>query len=137
MLTTRPSKIKYTKDQVQGVKDIEVDVEIATNEALDDVPERISEVDAVIDDLVAHDAKFQGLDIYGQAQYLEHGFIFGFAVIPGSGTSQHFPRQHYLDLLVAKRDGKVKDLKDIAAAKAEARLVEAPIEGKPGKDKPV
>jgi hypothetical protein len=133
MLTTKPSKIKVTKDQVQGVKETEITVEIAQNEPLDEVPVRIDEVVVVIDDLVAHDAKFQALDIHQQAAYLEHIFIFGPA-----DHDRHFPRQCYLDLLVAKRDGKVKELKGGAAAKAAEKIVvDEPAEGKSSKDKPV
>jgi len=132
MLTTKSSKIKVTKDQVQGVKETEVTVAIAPNEALDDVPARVDEVNAIIDDLILHDAKFADLDIYQQAAYLEHIFIFGPA-----DHDRHFPRQGYLDLLIAKRDGKVKELKDAADAKAVEKLVEEPVDGKPGKDKPV
>lgn len=78
---------------------------------------------AVIDDLVAHDEKFQALDIYAQAAYLEHIFIFGPA-----GHSQHFRRDDFLILLLAKRDGKVKELKDAAVAKA-AEKTAKPAEG--------
>lgn len=121
MLTTKSSRIKVTKDQVQGIKETEITVEIGPNEPLDEVPVRIDEVAAVIDDLVAHDTKFIEMDLGQQAAYLEHIFIFGPA-----GQSQHFRRDDFWTLLVAKRDGKIQELKDKAAEKAAKKAAEPP-----------
>lgn len=130
MPTTKTKTIKMTRESVEGTKETSVEVEIGTNESLDAVPARIDEVVATVDDLLAHDEKFRGLDIYQQAEYLEMGYIFG--TLPGTaGGNQHFARQQYLDLLIAHRDGKVQDIKARALAKEAAEPVEENPDEKP------
>lgn len=134
MLTTSRKTIVMTHDSVEGVKETTVEVEIGTNEPLDEVPERLAEVEALVDDLVKNDEKFRALDIYQQAEYLELGCIFGFTTVQSDIRNCHFPRQHYLDLLVAKRDGRLEDVKAVAVqAKADRLAAAEPVEKPVGK----
>ena len=127
MLSISRKTIKTTRDSVEGTKEMAIEVDIGTNEPLDEVPERLGEVEDIVDDLLKSDEKFRALDIYQQAEYLELGLIFG--TIPGTSGSQHFPRQCYLDLLMAKRDGRLESVKAVAVqAKADRLAAEKPVE---------
>jgi hypothetical protein len=132
MLTTKMKSIVSTRCSVEGIKETIVEMAIGTNEPLDEVPERLAEVEALVDELLVSDEKFRAMDIYQQAEYLELGLIFG--TLPGGTKNCHFPRQGYLDLLIAKRDGVLEDVKSVAvAAKLERDSAVKPVDGKPGK----
>jgi len=131
MLTTKPRTLSITHDSVEGVKETIIAQPIGMGEALDAVPERLAEVEASVRDLLDHDEVFKALDIYRQAEYLELGFIFG--TLDGTRDC-HFPRQCYLDLLVAMRDGCLEAVKAEAVARA-AELTK-PVEPEPVEPEP-
>lgn len=132
MLTTKMKSIVSTKDSVEGLVETTVEMAIGTNEPLDEVPERLAEVEAIVDDLIANDDAFKALDIYQQAEDLELGCIFG-----KYASNQHFPRNCYLDLLVAKRDGKLEDVKSVALAAKLERDAVKPVDKKLVAEEPV
>jgi hypothetical protein len=134
MLTTKMKSIVSVRDSVEGLKETVTEMAIGTNEALDEVPERLAEVEAIVDALLVSDEKFKSMDIYQQAEYLELNMIFGFTTIQSDIRNCHFARQGYLDLLIAKRDGKLEDVKAVAVqAKLDRDAAEKPVDGKPGK----
>jgi hypothetical protein len=87
---------------------------ITPSEKLAAEPVRVDEVAAEID-------RAEPRDLEAQARWLELAYIFG-----PLGQNQHFHLRDYVEVLVAKRDGRLAEVK----AAAEKLAAEKPVDEK-------